>query len=204
MKVLQEANERLNKVILNPFKLIAKDLINLDQYQYLKAFAHGLQEFIEAYTFYEYCSSASAPENGQQMCSWEDLQMKLTYECEEDQQTKLLVEPLEFILGVGDLTGELMRKCINSLGSGDDDSSFIIANSLKSFYTCYKGLRVYNRELGRKIQTLRNSLLKTDNVSYNIKIRSEEAVKLGKTFDPREVLEEINARNDDVDEGFYN
>lgn len=140
------------------------------------------------------------------MCKWEDLQKKLTYKSEEGENTKtyVLVDPMEFILGVGDLTGELMRKCINSLGSGDIDSSFSIANTLKSFYTFYKGLNVHNRELGRKIQTLRNSLLKTDHVSYNIKIRSEEATKLGKTFDPREVLEEINAPKDEhVDEGFY-
>lgn len=203
-KVLQEAKDRLNKVCLTSFKSIARELAGLDQYQYLKAFAPGLQEFIESYTYYEYCSSASNPENGEQMCSWEDLQKKLTYESEDGQKTYVLVEPMEFILGVGDLTGELMRKCINSLGSGDISSSFNIANSLKSFYTCYKGLNVHNRELGRKLQTLRNSLLKTDNVSYNIKIRSEEAVKLGKTFDPREVLEEINAPKDEhVDEGFY-
>lgn len=203
-KVLQEAKDRLSKVCSTSFKSIARELAEVDQYQYLRAFSPGLQELIESYTYYEYCSNASNPENGQQMCSWEDLQKQLSYESEEGQKTYVLVEPMEFILGVGDLTGELMRKCINSLGSGDVNSSFNIANSLKAFYTCYKGLHVNHRELGRKLQTLKASLLKTDNVAYNIKIRSEEAVKLGKTFDPREVLEEINAPKDEhIDEGFY-
>lgn len=201
--MIEEAKTRLNKVCATSFKSIARELASLDQYQYLKAFSPGLQEFIEAYTYYEYCSSASNPESGLQMCGWEDLQKVLTYESEEGQKTYVMVEPMEFILGVGDLTGELMRKCINSLGSGDINDSFHIANSLKSFYICYKGLNVHHREFGRKLQTLKSSLLKTDNVAYNIKIRSEEAIKLGKTFDPREVLQEINSKDDQVDEGFY-
>uniref|UniRef100_T1GRU4 Uncharacterized protein n=1 Tax=Megaselia scalaris TaxID=36166 RepID=T1GRU4_MEGSC len=88
------------------------------------------------------------------MSSWDDLQKELTYESEGGQKTYCLVDPMEFILGVGDLTGELMRKCINSLGSGDVQTSFAIGNSLKAFFTYYKGLNVHHRELEKPNQTI--------------------------------------------------
>lgn len=47
---------------------------------------------------------------------------------------KFFVEPTEYVLGVADLTGELMRRCINSLGSGDTGTSFECCKTLQDFY----------------------------------------------------------------------
>lgn len=41
---------------------------------------------------------------------------------------------IEFILGLADLSGELMRKCINSLGSGNIDDCFHTCNFVREMY----------------------------------------------------------------------
>lgn len=50
------------------------------------------------------------------------------------------------------------------------------------------------RELWRKITTMRQSMLKAENVCYNVKVRGGEAAKCA-NFDQKP--------GDDTDEGFY-
>lgn len=53
--------------------------------------------------------------------------------------------------------------------------------------------------MSRKIATLRQSLLKTEMVCYNIKVRGTEAAKWGMT-----TVKELNdGGNGEDDEGFY-
>lgn len=47
-----------------------------------------------------------------------------------------------------------------------------------------------------KIYTLRQSVLKVENVSYNVTVRGGEAAKWG-------TLDSADKPSDDVDEGFY-
>lgn len=48
---------------------------------------------------------------------------------------KCLVQPIEFMLGVGDLSGEVMRHCINSLNSGDLEECFQARRFMQFLYT---------------------------------------------------------------------
>lgn len=107
------------------------------------------------------------------------------------------VDPTEYILGLSDLSGELMRRCINSLGSGETDICMETCKVLQQFYTGYTSLNVQRcRELSRKIYTMRQSVLKAEHVCYNVKVRGGEAAKWGDAFDS-------NKPGEDVDEGFY-
>lgn len=133
------------------FANIAKELRGLDQYQYARAFSPGLQEFVEAFTYYEYINSGK-------ILDWHDMQKKMTYEenlvpssekesenvtkQDTDQSVgmegkilKCLVQPMEFMLGLADLSGEIMRRCITSLGGGDVDTCFQACTFLQSLYT---------------------------------------------------------------------
>ena len=147
---MADAKNRIDKVCSLSFSAIAKELADLDIYQYSRSFSAGLQEFIEAYTFYEYL-------NGTEIAGWEAVQEKLTFKVpfsekvektddgaektEDDavscgvgeislldsaatKQIQCFVQPTEYILGLADLTGEIMRNCVNSLGNGDTDECF--------------------------------------------------------------------------------
>ncbi|XP_023306110.2 translin-associated protein X [Lucilia cuprina] len=214
-KVLEEAQQRLEKLIENNFKAVAKELKDQDPYHYRGAYSPGLQEFIEAYTFMEYMKYADeAQANGnnveKSVSDWIDLQKQMHYtdlqQSEENEKVdneengqkgySFFVDPTEYILGVSDLTGELMRRCINSLGSGETDTCLSTCKVLQQFYTGYISLNVHRcRELSRKIYTMRQSVLKSENVCYNVKVRGGEAAKWGSVFD--------NKPGDDIDEGFY-
>lgn len=156
--ILDEARTRLAALCTNNFASIAKELQNLDPYQYARAYSAGLQEFVEAWTYFEYLSR-----NG--INDWDDLQKKLTYDVAEEKPPKVepmvtdepsiepteaieekrsakpletilcLVQPIEFMLGLADLSGEVMRKCVNSLGNGDIDACFNASNFLQNLYS---------------------------------------------------------------------
>lgn len=124
-KILSDAFGRLNHLCEHSFANIANELDNCDLYQYGRAYSSGIQEFIEAFTYYDYLCNKD-------ITNWNDLQLKLTYKKPADdepevanveqKQLKCLVQPIEFMLGLADLSGEIMRKCINALGSGDIDT----------------------------------------------------------------------------------
>lgn len=156
-KILEEARTRLAALCTNNFASIAKELRSLDPYQYARAYSAGLQEFIEAWTYFEYLSK-----NG--INDWNDLQKKLTYDVAKETPAKVepvatdepviaeepveekgdgdsekiiscLVQPTEFMLGLADLSGEVMRKCVNSLGNGDIEACFNACNFLQNLYS---------------------------------------------------------------------
>ncbi|XP_061402850.1 translin-associated protein X [Musca vetustissima] len=216
-KVLEEARTRLEKVIACNFKAIAEELHGHDPYQFRGAYSPGLQEFIEAYTFMEYIkyvendSEGAGGDEGGEMSDWNALQKKMTYPASEEKEVKdeeeittsskastmFFVDPNEYILGVSDLTGELMRRCINSLCSGETDTTMACCKALQKFFTGYISLNVHRcRELSRKIYTMRQSVLKAENVCYNVKVRGGEAAKWGAMFDSKSIA-------DDIDEGFF-
>lgn len=142
-KVLDEAKGRLLELGKVQFAGIARELKGIDQYQYTRAYSAGVQEFVEACTYYDYLS-------GGELSDWIKLQRSLTYKTEKKENSEenadqivpeteetfyCLLQPIEFMLGLADVTGEVMRKCINSLGSGDIDACFNACSYVQSLYS---------------------------------------------------------------------
>lgn len=144
--VLEETKNRLLSLCKNQFANIAKELSGRDSYQYARAYSAGLQEFVEAFTYYDFMRQ-------QPFLDWQELQKQLTYlstddtnETDEEKDDKIaenceqethvcLVQPIEFMLGLADLSGEVMRNCINSLGSGDIDNCFDDCKFMQNIYS---------------------------------------------------------------------
>lgn len=93
------------------------------------------------------------------------------------QNMVVCVPPSEYILGVADLTGEMMRRAINSVGAGDLDRPFEICNFLQEIEAAYASLGNANREVNRKLYTLRQSLRKVETACYTLKVRGSEIPK---------------------------
>lgn len=168
-RVLAEAKDRLEKLCETKFQSIAKEMKDRDTQLHIRAFSAGLQEFIEAFTFYELCSEK--PLSGWTALTDNHLQY-------EEGSLKCPLPPMEYMLGLQDTTGELMRKSINALGAGDVDQCFVVCQILRKLYENYISVgNTFNREWSRKMSTLRQSLLKSEFVCYNIKVRGKEAAK---------------------------
>lgn len=188
---MEEAEQRIDKLTKINFEVIARELKGLEIYQYIRAVSAGIQEFIEAYTFHEYLK-------GQELSDWSQVEERFHFkgsdESPEEIATFKLI-PSEFILGLADLTGEVMRNCINSLGSGDTDSCFRGCKFLQSIYSKYLRLNtVRGRDFQQKMSTMRASTLKCETVCYNLMVRGSEGSKLV-SFDA--------PRDEEADEGFY-
>ncbi|XP_050070564.1 translin-associated protein X [Anopheles maculipalpis] len=236
-KVCGEAKERLEAIFRNHFVIIAKELKDQDPYQYARAYTNGMQEFIEAYTFYEYCS-------GKDISNWDAIQKKLIYKkSQKDEQSDAesiterddtnpcsdsplenaiidtttppkkesetsemicMLHPQDFVLGLGDLSGEIMRTCVNSLGSGNSESCFQHCRFMQELYKGFLRVNaIRSRDFSHKMVTLRQSLLKSENVCYNVTVRGGEAAKWGTTDDVSNALFQVQLSKDDDDEGIF-
>lgn len=187
--ILGEAKTRLDTLAKTLFRSIAIELVGENPYQYLRAYTAGIQEYIEAVTFYQYLEN-------NKLDDWKDLERSLTYVApiktdettlkeiseqevaSDNKEIKTMLTPHEYILGIADLTGELMRKCINNLGTGDIASCFQTCNFVRSIYVGFLGCAGSSgKEINRKMYTLKQSLIKMENVCYTIKVRGSEIPK---------------------------
>lgn len=130
--VIEEAENRLKVLIDTSFKAIAKELQNQDAYQYHRAYTGGLQEFIEALAFCQFLKNAAID-------PWTNISSLFRYQDEESDEYNLLFPQYDFILGIADFTGELMRKCINTLGVGNVDECFKLCDFVKYINTGFLG-----------------------------------------------------------------
>merc|ERR1719470_30613 len=85
----------------------------------------------------------------------------------------------EYILGLADLTGELMRNAINSLGSGHMDVCFTLLDILQNMSDGFNRLPRHGapRDIGQKVYTLKQSCKKVENACYAISVRGSEIPK---------------------------
>ncbi|KAG5894608.1 hypothetical protein JTB14_026139 [Gonioctena quinquepunctata] len=172
--ITEEADNRLKVLIDTNFKAIATELRNKDSYQYHRAYTCGLQEL------------------------WKHLHFLFQYETDGEKYS-LLFPQYDFILGIADFTGELMRRCINTLGIGNVGDCFKLCNFVKHINTgCLGLIAPGNKELSRKAYVLRQSLSKMELVCYNIQIRGSEI--------PKHMLISVIESSDvnaDEDEGYF-
>ncbi|EFN87433.1 translin-associated protein X [Harpegnathos saltator] len=187
--VLAGAKLRLDSVAKKLFRDIALELDGQDAYQFHRAYRAGLEEYVEALTFYEYL------ENGGCTRDWTKLEEALTYyttvkpsesssetiDLEEKpvtKMTRMLVTPTDYIMGMADLTGELMRKCINNLAVGDISSCYHTCNFVRQMYIAFLGYTsACSHEMNKKVFTLKQSLAKMEKTCYTIKVRGSEIPK---------------------------
>lgn len=192
-----------------PYCIICPEIVHLHQYIYIFFFFTGLQEYVEARTFYYFMKHNDLP-------LWNSIQNHLKYTCKElvtnsdvdtvhiDEQEHTTVETLvpmtDYILGIADLTGELMRKCINGVGTGNIDGCFQTCAVVRDIYKGF--LRIGNlgpRKFTKKLFTLNQSLNKMEMACYTIHVRGSEI--------PKHMLADVFRNTDkdiiEEDEGFF-
>jgi len=169
-KVLSESEKKIQNDIVPKLNAIAVELKNRDPNEFIRSYSIGVQEFIEAFTFLHYLKS-------DQLISYEEIQKYLTFtvEAQDGAQSLLPLSRADFLLGVADLTGELMRLCINSVGSGNSTLPFGILSFMRTAWQGFLGIDADNvKYLNQKMDVMNASLCKVENVCYNIRIRGSE------------------------------
>lgn len=98
-------------------------------------------------------------------------------ETKGDNTISVLITPVDFMLGLADLTGELMRLSINSAGAGDLDVPFNVCDFLKTIQTGFMTFGNLCKEVSKKMYTLKQSLQKVETACYTLQIRGSEVPK---------------------------
>jgi len=84
------------------------------------------------------------------------------------------IPPAEYVLGVSDLAGELMRIAVHSVGAGNKEMPFVICRTLRELCTSLSSLYGIARDLPQKLASMRQSVAKVEAACYAIHVRGSE------------------------------
>ncbi|XP_064603440.1 translin-associated protein X-like isoform X2 [Liolophura sinensis] len=179
--LLKQAREKLHELRQSKCRLIARELAGEDPYQFLRAYSPGIQEYIEAVTLLHYLQDETLVSLAEVS---KDLHFKLEPDdnCDDsgtavddpEKSVSVFVSPVDYMLGIADLTGELMRIAINCIGSGDITSPFKLCVFLRTVHRAFMSFENSSRELSRKLTVLRQSLKKVETACYTLQVRGSE------------------------------
>ena len=145
--------------------MIASELDGEDSYLFSRAYSPGLQEYIEALSFSHFLRNKT-------LISYE--QVKATFEFSKEGGKDLELNPFDYILGIADLTGELMRLCINSAANGDKETPFEVCRFLRDIHDSFLSFGNVSRDLSSKLRVLKASMNKVEVACYTLKVRGSE------------------------------
>ena len=106
-----------------------------------------------------------------------DKSSEISTPAQESTSMSAHVPPSEYMLGVADLTGELMRMAITSVGKGDLDLPFELCKFLRVVLDAFVSYGNTSREISRKLWTLKQSVQKVENACYTLQVRGSEIPK---------------------------
>lgn len=135
-KKIGEAKDRIQKLIDGPIKTITMELENRPAYLHSRAVTAGYQEYVEARTLLSLMEK-------KEIITYADIvkEMTSTITLEGGDLKTLvpLVPQLDYMLGLADLSGELMRRAINSISSGDSEDCYFACQVVRHLYAGFSG-----------------------------------------------------------------
>ncbi|PYI05629.1 Translin [Aspergillus sclerotiicarbonarius CBS 121057] len=153
-------------------------------WRYQRQLSSGIQEFIEALSFHHYLTT-------QTLITLPEVQAHLP--------PQILVTEEDYLLGLFDLTGEMMRFAVTALSAGNADTSTGgeeggegavglgeehrgIVVDLRDMRSGFEGLSVPRRhvmfkDMGKKVDVMQGSVEKVERAAYGILVRGRERPK---------------------------
>ncbi|VDB99332.1 unnamed protein product [Peniophora sp. CBMAI 1063] len=124
----------------------------------------GLQEYIEALSFAHYLDTRS-------LLTFQDVQQSLTND--DGQFFPLTLS--DYLLGLSDLTGELMRFAISAISRrGGRQTAADVCSFVRAVKADFERYSPGVRDLGKKQRVTAQSLVKIEDAAYAIAVRSSE------------------------------
>ena len=150
------------------FESVVPDLQSINAHRYQYNISGGIQEYMEAVLFEHYLVT-------QRLMSYEEASTALP------QGLRLTHE--DYVLGIFDMTGELMRFAVTNLAtsrSGSTDLSILAdMQSLRSELEALKvdGSRALAKDYDNKMKVTKQSVEKVENSVYSMLVRGKERPK---------------------------
>ncbi|KAK5700963.1 hypothetical protein LTR97_005482 [Elasticomyces elasticus] len=184
-----KANKQYYEAISGHYSAISKDLQGLNAWRYNRQITGGCQEWMEAACFQHYLETAS-------LISHEDAAQKLK-DLDPD-GLGVQLSPEDWVLGVYDMTGELMRFAITAMAtsgelpvipsSSSGDAMDVDSSKQRNLLTDMRGLRAalesldtgvgpFAKDARNKMGVMQTSVEKVEKALYGLIIRGAERPK---------------------------
>ncbi len=143
----KEAGE-LAKKLEEGFRKIKKSINKYPSLYYSGVYKTIVQEYVEALAYYHFVVSGEL----------------LGF-------SRLGVAPSHYLFGLCDLTGELVRKAVNSTIKKDYDSAIRIGNFVSDLYGEFLKINMRSSEVRKKIDEVKYNLKKLEDLAVNISLK---------------------------------
>ncbi|KAL2234904.1 UNVERIFIED_CONTAM: Translin-associated protein X [Sesamum indicum] len=170
-EVLEKAEKDLAAVVDQYISRLAKELQGTDFWKLRRAYSPGVQEYVEAATLCNFCKTGALLNLDQINASLRPLS--------DPSVEPLQINVLDYLLGLADLTGELMRLAIGRISDGELE----FAQKICSF------VREIHRELmliapkmddasdmKTKMDVMLQSVMKIENACFSVHVRGSEYI----------------------------
>ncbi|KAK3039781.1 hypothetical protein RJ639_027094 [Escallonia herrerae] len=172
-EVLGKAEKDLAAVTDQYMCRLVKELQGTDFWKLRRAYSPGVQEYVEAATFCNFCKSGT-------LLSLDEINAALL-PLSDSAVEPLQINVLDYILGLADLTGELMRLAIGRISEGELEFAEKICCFARNIYrelTLLAPEMDDSSDMRTKMDTMLQSVMKIENACFSVHVRGSEYIPL--------------------------
>ncbi|KAM7464427.1 hypothetical protein LguiA_032548 [Lonicera macranthoides] len=178
-EVLGKAEKDLAAVTDQYMARLVKELQGTDFWKLRRAYSPGVQEYVEAVTFCKFCKSGT-------LLNLDEINATLL-PLSDPSLEPLQINLLDYLLGLADLTGELMRLAIGRVSDGELEFAEKICRFVRDIYrqlTLLAPDMDDKSDMRTKMDTMLQSVMKIENACFSVHVRGSEYIPLLGSDDP--------------------
>ncbi|CAA2958514.1 translin-associated X [Olea europaea subsp. europaea] len=170
-EVLEKAEKDLAVVRDQYVSRLAKELQGTDFWRLRQAYSPGVQEYIEAVTLFNFCKAGTLLDLDGVNAALRPLS--------NPSMEPLQINIIDYVLGLADLTGELMRLAIGRISDGEVDFAKKICTFVREIYrelTLLAPVMYDSSDMKTKMDTMLQSLMKIEKACFSVHVRGSEYI----------------------------
>ncbi|KAF5745343.1 translin-associated protein X [Tripterygium wilfordii] len=182
-EVLEKAEKDLAAVRDQFISRLINELRGSDFWKLRRAYSPGVQEYVEAATFFRFCKTGT-------LLNLDEINATLL-PLNDPSLEPLKINVLDYILGLADLTGELMRLAIGRISDGELEFAEKICRFVRDIYrelTLIVPHMDDSSDMKTKMDTMLQSVMKIENACFSIHVRGSEYMPLLGSSEPSSFL----------------
>ncbi|KAL3501540.1 hypothetical protein ACH5RR_035989 [Cinchona calisaya] len=178
-EVLEKAEKDLAAVREQHILRLVQELQGTDFWKLRRAYSPGVQEYVEAATLCNFCKGGT-------LLNLDEINATLL-PLNDPSFEPLQINVLDYLLGLADLTGELMRLAIGRISDGELELAEKICKFVREIYRMLTVIAPEmddSSDMKTKMDTMLQSVMKIENACFSVHVRGSEYVPLLGSADP--------------------
>ncbi|KAJ0866035.1 putative Translin family [Helianthus annuus] len=172
-EVLEKAEKDLSAVKDHYIARLVNELQGTDFWKLRRAYSPGIQEYVEAATLCKFCTTGT-------LLNLDEINAMLL-PLSDPSREPLQINILDYILGLADLTGELMRLAIGRISDGELEYAEKICRFVREIYrelTLVAPKMDDSSDMKTKMDVMLQSVMKIENACFSVHVRGSEYIPL--------------------------